>query len=220
MVLRYLYLYVKPMKKRIAIDINEVLRDFARQFANIYKKYIDSSFDISYEDIDDFNFLNVFPFLDENGNSDLFLFNKFKYEDYSFEIYGRADAMDRMLPSEFNLWTQNTMRNFDEENLPEIILFSPFEMNLSIQSTLSFLARFGIRIREIHFPIDSITMWDKCDIMITANPNLLEAKPEDKVSFKINAPYNKEAKGTYEFDSMLDIIHDSNNTIVNLIEND
>ena len=41
------------MKKRIAIDINEVLRDFARQFANIYKKYIDSSFDISYEDIDD-----------------------------------------------------------------------------------------------------------------------------------------------------------------------
>ena len=208
------------MKKRIAIDINEVLRDFARQFANIYKKYIDSSFDISYEDIDDFNFLNVFPFLDENGNSDLFLFNKFKYEDYSFEIYGRADAMDRMLPSEFNLGTQKTMRNFDEENLPEIILFSPFEMNLSIQSTLSFLARFGIRIREIHFPIDSITMWDKCDVMITANPNLLEAKPEDKISFKINAPYNKEAKGTYEFDSMLDIIHDSNNTIVNLIEND
>ena len=208
------------MRKRIAIDINEVLRDFLRQFANMYKKTIDSSFDVEYESIDDFNLLNIFPFLDSNGNADIYRFNKFKYEDCAFEIYGRAEAMDRMLPAEFNLWTQNTMRNFDEEILPEIIIFSPFEMNLSIQSTLSFLARFGIRVREIHFPTDSITMWDKCDIMITANPNLLEWKPEDKISFKINAPYNKDSKGTYEFNSMLDIIHDENNTLIKIIEDD
>ena len=208
------------MIKRIAIDINDVLRDYTRQFANIYKKVIDRSFDIEYDDIDDFNFLNIFPFLDSNGNADMYRFNNFKYEECAFEIYGRAEAMDRMLPSAFNLWTQNTMRNFDEENLPEIILFSPFEMNLSIQSTLSFLARFGIRVREILFPIDSVTMWDKCDIMITANPKLLEAKPKDKISFKVKAPYNKEASGTYEFDSMMDIIQDPNNTMINLIEND
>lgn len=206
--------------KRIAIDVNDVLRDYTRQFANMYKKVIDNSFDISYEEINDFNFLNIFPFLDEDGNADMMLFNKFKYEDCSFEIYGRAEAMDRMLPADFNLWTQNTMRNFDDEKLPEIIIFSPFEMNLSIQSTLSFLARFGVRIREIHFPVDSVKMWDKCDIMITANPNLLNAKPDGKVSIKINAPYNTEAKGDYEFDSMLDVIHDENNTIINLIEND
>lgn len=206
--------------KRIAIDINDVLRDYTRQFANMYKKVIDNSFDISYEEIDDYNFINIFPFNDEDGNADMMLFNKFKYEDCAFEIYGRAEAMDRMLPADFNLWTQNTMRNFDDEKLPEIILFSPFEMNLSIQSTLSFLARFGVRIREIHFPVDSVKMWDKCDIMITANPNLLEAKPDGKVSIKVNVPYNKEAKGDYEFDSMMDIIHDENNTIINLIEND
>jgi 5'(3')-deoxyribonucleotidase len=208
------------MVKRIAIDINDVLRDYTRQFADTYKKNIDNSFDIKYEDINDFNFLNIFPFLDENGNADRYLYNKFKYEDYSFEIFGRAEAMDRMLPADFNLWTQNTMRNFDEENLPEIILFSPFEMNLSIQSTLSFLARFGIRVREIHFPIDSVKMWDKCDIMITANPHLLEATPDNKISFKVNAPYNKEAKGTFDFESMMDIIHDENNTLIKLIEND
>ena len=211
---------IDKVRMRIAIDINDVLRDYTRQFANMYKKTIDPSFDIDYEKIDDFDFLNIFPFLDSNGNPDRTFMNRFKYEDCSFEIYGRAEAMDRMLPADFNLWTQNTMRNFDEEKLPEIILFSPFEMNLSIQSTLSFLARFGIRVREIHFPTDSIKMWEKCDVMITANPNLLENKPEDKISFKVNAPYNKEAKGTYEFDSMLDIIHDENNTLINLIEND
>lgn len=202
---------------RIAIDINEVLRDYLRQFANIYKKHIDDTFDMAYEDMDDFNLINIFPFLDENGISDTMLFNRFLYEDYSFEVYGRAEAMDKMLPAEFNLWTQNTLRNFDDEKLPEVLLFSPFEMNLSIQSTLSFLARFGIRVREIHFPIDSIKMWDKCDIMITANPYLLENTPEGKVSFKVNAPYNKEVNGTYEYDSMLDIIHDTK--ITELIEN-
>lgn len=207
------------MALKIAIDVNDVLRDFTRQFANMYKKIVDPSFDIAYEDINDFDFTNIFPFYDNNGNIDTMLFNKFKYEDCSFEIYGRAEAMDRMLPSEFNLWTQNTMRNFDDDKLPEIVIFSPFEMNLSIQSTLSFLARFGIRTRKIIFPSDSFKMWEECDVMITANPNLLEAKPENKISFKINAPYNKEAKGTYEFDSMLDIIHDKDNTIINLIEN-
>ena len=203
---------------RIAIDINDVLRDYTRQFANMYKKVIDNSFDISYEEIDDFNFINIFPFYNENGEIDMMLLNKFKYEDCAFEIYGRAEAMDRMLPAEFNLWTQNAMRNFDDDKIPEIILFSPFEMNLSIQSTLSFLARFGVRVREILFPIDSTKMWEKCDIMITANPNLLNAKPDGKISFKVNAPYNKEAKGDYEFNSMSEIIQDKNNTIINLIE--
>lgn len=205
---------------RIAIDINDVLRDYTRQFGDVYKKFVDNSFDITYEDINDFDLINIFPFYDNEGNLDRTAYNKFKYEDYSFEIYARAQAMERTLPSDFNLWTQNTMRNFDDDKLPEIILFSPFEMNLSIQSTLSFLARFGIRVREIHFPIDSVKMWEKCDIMITANPNLLNATPEDKVSFKIKAPYNTEAKGTYEFDSMTELINDENKTLINLIEND
>lgn len=208
------------MRKTIAIDVNDVLRDYTRQFANMYKKIVDNSFDLPYEEINDFNFLNVFPFYDENGNIDKDLFNNFKYEDCAFEIYGRAEAMDKKLPSQFNLWTQNTLRNFVEEKIPQVIVFSPFEMNLSIQSTLSFLARFGVRVREIVFPSDSIKMWDKCDIMITANPFLLENKPEEKISFKIKAPYNNEAKGTYEFDSLLDLITDENNTLVNIIEND
>lgn len=208
------------MNKRIAIDINDVLRDYTRQFANIYKKVVDPSFDMPYEEMDDFNFLNIFPFYNENGDVDRTLYNKFLYEDCSFEIFGRAEAMGRMLPSEFNLWTQNTLRNFDEDKLPEVILFSPFEMNLSIQSTLSFLARLGVRVREFLFPTDSLSMWNKCDIMITANPNLLNAKPDDKISIKIKAPYNKEAKADYEFDTLSDMIHDKDNIITKIIEND
>lgn len=202
----------------IGIDINDVLRDYTRQFIKYYQKVIDPDFEVDYDDVTDFNFLNIFPFKDENGDDDIVMYHKFKYEDCAFELYGRADVMERKLPSLFNLWTQNTLRNFEEEKNPHVLIVSPFEMNLSIQSTLSFLSRIGVRTREFYFPIDSQTIWDKCDILITANPNLIENKPEDKYVFKIKTPYNTETKTDFEFDSLCDIINDENETLIKLIE--
>ena len=204
----------------IAIDINDVIRDFTRQFIKYYQKVIDPSFEIEYDDVNDFEFTNIFPFLDENGNVDINQYYRFKYEDCALEIFGRAEVMERKLPSDFNLWTQNTLKNFEADNIPEVIIVSPFEMNLSIQSTLSFLSRIGVRVREYYFPLDSQTIWDKCDVLITANPNLIKNKPEGKTVFKINAPYNKEAEALteYTFDSLYDIIHDEKKTLINLIE--
>lgn len=202
----------------ICVDINEVLRDYLRAFAKQYAKLIDPDFDIEYDDINDFNLMNIFPFLDEEGNPNPAMFNSFRFEDCAFEIYSRADLMERELPSKFNIWVNGTLRNFDEDKNPNIILFSPFEMNLSIPSTLGFLARVGIKCRNVEFPIDSTKMWDKADIMITANPKLLDLTPEGKYSFKVNSPYNKDAKGTFEYDSLREIIEDENKTIEKIIE--
>ncbi len=205
----------------IAIDINDVIRDYTRQFIKYYQKVVDPSFEIEYDDVTDYDFTNIFPFIDNNGETDTGLYNQFKYEDCAFELFGRADVMERRLPSEFNLWTQNTLKNFDEEKIPTVMIVSPFEMGLSIQSTLAFLSRIGMRVREYYFPIDSNTIWDKCDVLITANPNLIANKPEGKHVFKINTPYNKntETLTEFTFDSLCDIIHDENNTLINLIEN-
>lgn len=204
----------------IAIDINEVLRDYLRSFIKQYTENIDPTFEIKYDDINDSDLLNIFPFYDEDGELDRKAFNSFRFEDVAYEIYSRADVMERGLPAKFNVWVNGTLRNFDEEKNPKVILFSPFEMNLSIPSTLGFLARVGIKIRDIEFPIDSVKMWDKADIMITANPKLIESTPEGKYSFKVNAPYNKSAKGSYEFDGLSEIIDDENKTIEKLIEGD
>lgn len=205
----------------IAIDINDVIRDYTRQFIKYYQKVVDPSFKIEYDDVTDYDFTNIFPFIDNNGETDTGLYNQFKYEDCAFELFGRADVMERRLPSEFNLWTQNTLKNFDEEKIPTVMIVSPFEMGLSIQSTLAFLSRIGMRVREYYFPIDSNTIWDKCDVLITTNPNLIANKPEGKHVFKINTPYNKntETLTEFTFDSLCDIIHDENNTLINLIEN-
>ena len=204
-----MFFYVKM--KVVGIEINEVIRDFLRQFADVYKRRIDENFDISYEEMNDFELQNIFKFEKMED------FINFKYEDYPFEIYGRGETMERHTVQEFNFWLQTTLNKIDDDKQPEIILYSPFEMDLSIQSTLSYLSKIGIRAREIVFPINSLKMWDKCDILITANPKLLDATPEGKISFKVKCPYNEKSKGTYEYNSLTEILTDEKNTLLNLL---
>lgn len=204
---------------KIAIDINDVVRDYTNQFIKCYQKIVDPSFEITQEEITDFDFFNVFPFLDSNGNKNKDLYYRFKYEDAAYDLFGRAETTEKRLSSEMTLWLQNTLRNFEYDKIPDILFVSPFEMNLSIQSTLSFLARIGTRVREIYFPTNSLTIWDKCDILITANPNLIENVPKGKIVFKIKTSYNCNTKTKYEYDNLIDIIHDSNNNLEKLIEN-
>lgn len=204
---------------RIAIDLNDVVRDYTNQFIKCYQKIIDPSFEITEEEVTDFDFFNIFPFPDQDGNTDKDLYYRFKYEDAAYDLFGRAEVMDKKIPSEMSLWIQNTLRNFEYDKIPEVLFVSPFEMNLSIQSTLSFLARIGTRVREIYFPTDSMTVWDKCDLLITANPKLIENVPEGKKVFKIETPYNKEVKAEYTYEGFIDVIHDENNVLSDIIEN-
>lgn len=169
---------------KIAIDINDVVRDYTNQFIKCYNKIIDPSFEITAEEVSDFDFFNIFPFTDERGNKDKDLYYKFKYEDAAYDLFGRAEVTEKRVPSEMILWLQNTLRNFEEDKIPEVMFVSPFEMNLSIQSTLSFLARIGNRVREIYFPTDSSKIWDRCDLLITTNPNLIDSVPEGKQYLK------------------------------------
>lgn len=200
-------------KKKIAIDINDVIRDNLTQFINYYKKGINPEFEIKTEDITSFDLSLSFPFKSHED------YNKFRYEDYPYELYARANVMEKTLPYKLNDWLQNTMRDFDDDMIPDILFFSPLEIGLTIQSTFAFLAKIGCRIREMHFPIDSHTMWEKCDIMITANPNLLSDIPNGKTAIKINAPYNKDIESKISFNGLIDIIQDEKETLINLIKN-
>lgn len=199
---------------KIAIDINDVIRDFSRQFRIQYQKHIDPDFEIDDDGITSFDLSEVFPFESRDA------YNQFRYIDYPLEIYGRAEPVDKMLPYRLNDWLQNTLRDLEEDKIPEVMLVSPFEANLTIQATFAFLSVLPSRAREVYFPIDSATIWDRCDILITANPNLISSVPEGKTVIKINKPYNKDVECKYSFDSMLDVINDENDTIIDLIEND
>lgn len=200
------------MAKTIAIDLNDVIRDWSGQFLYVYRKYVDNSFSKTEEEIDDFNFMNVFPFNDKMD------YDLFRYETYPYELYGRAPFRDKKLKVILNEWLQNTLRDFDKENIPDVIYFSPFEIGLTIQASMAFLSAIAARAREYYFPINSLSIWDRADIVITANPNIIEAKPKGKIAIKIEMPYNKDVQGDYNFKSLVDLIQDENMTINKLIE--
>ena len=92
---------------KIAIDINDVIRDNMFQFRYIYQKYVDSSFEIDLNDIDTYNMLDHYPFEDESE------LNQFKYLDYPFELYGRAEACDKRLPYALNDYLEKTLKDLD-----------------------------------------------------------------------------------------------------------
>ena len=61
----------------------------------------------------------------------------------------------------------------------------------------------------MRFVQNHIDKWDGLDVLITANPQALEAKPPGKISIKVRASYNQDVSADYEIDSILDFIKDS-----------
>lgn len=197
----------------IAIDINDIIRDTSGQFLKTYQKFINPNFELEENGVYSFNQMEVYPFESEDA------LIKFKYIDYPYELYARASVMENMLPYTFNTWCDKTLRDLDEENIPHIILFSPFEMALSIQSTLAFLSSNVFRCREYYFPTNSMTIYDKADIVITTQPSLIEQCPEDKIVIKIETDYNKDIETKYSYKSLSNVINDPEELIINILEN-
>ena len=94
---------------------------------------------------------------------------------------------------------------------------SPKEYGLSIGNTLFFLSKIGTKIREYYFPTDSLSIWEKCDVLITANPELLNAKPNNKISVKIKMEYNNENEANYTFKDLSTFLTNNKN-IENIID--
>ena len=200
------------MKKRIAIDLNDVVRDYSGQFINCYQKLIDPKFEMKDEEITSFDFSECFPFKSKSE------YNDFKYTDAAFELHARAEMTDARLQGVLTDWTDNILTNLDVDEDPEVFFFSPFELGITISATLSFLAAHGVRAREYYFPVNSMSIYDKCDILITANPNLVENCPDGKTVIMIDRPYNKNVETKYLFRNLFEAIKDEDETIIKLIE--
>ena len=181
---------------KVGITINEVLRDFVGQFAYTYDKYVGKT-DIKENQVDTFDLINHFKF---DSVDDL---NKFLYIEASLEIFGHADQLHDNVMKHFNLF----LTDIKDEEEHEIELISR-EVQKAIPSTLFFLSKLACQAEKIRFVQNHADKWDGVDILITANPTALEAKPKDKISVKINSSYNKDIKADYELDSIIDFFKD------------
>lgn len=190
---------------KIAIDLNDVIRDYSNNFIKYYIEGYNHTFDL-----DDFEMWSnqmdaVFPFSSKNS------YNNFVYNDYAFELFGKCGTCSRNLEAEFNNWAEIELKKLDTKEEIELMFVSAMEYGLSIGNSYFFLSKLGTKVREVYFPKDSSTIWDKCDVLITANPDLLSIKPEGKISIKINTEYNTESPADYKYNSLSSFISDIEN---------
>lgn len=163
------------------------------------------------EMIDDIN--PQFYQVDENGNSlaDSFLFkeseelkltakevyNRFMFQDYCFEIH-TAPKMYKQLDLHF--------KNFciDYGDDCEIVIVSK-ENFFSIVPTLHFLSVIGSRATKYVFTESNQEIWDNVDILVTADPDLLNNVPDDKYVIKVMRPFNTEIIKDFEIMEINDL---------------
>lgn len=192
---------------KLAIDLNDVIRDYSRNFVKYFKKGINHAFDEESVDFYTNDMEILLPFTSSEQ------YRRFVYEDYPFELYSKCPIVDRNLGRDLNEWVEFELSDEDID----VMIVSPMECDLTIQSTYSFLAKIGSRIREVYFPIDSATVWDKCDALISANPRFFNNKKDGKKIIKINKDYNKECIADFNYNSLLEVIQDK--TFVSKIKN-
>lgn len=177
----------------IGISLDDVLRDFLGKFKTIYKKQFEKD---PIEPINTLDLLVHFPF---DSEDELY---KFLYEDFSLELFGHANEKYKNAIIDLN----NLFFQHKDEH--EFIVISR-EVGNSIPATLFFLSKTSCKLRNYKFITSNKDVWTHCDVMITANPDILISKPENKVSIKVDTEYNVDVESDYNVEK-LKIVLDEN----------
>lgn len=195
---------------KIAIDLNDVIRDYSNNFLSIYLNYFNHDFDTTDFEMWTNDMQTLLTFKTDRA------YQKFVYEDYPFELFCKCGTCTKKLPVELKQWL-SSLKDIETEEPIDVVLVSPMEYGASICYTYAFIGNLGCSIREVYLPSDSRTVWDKCDVLITANPLFFDTKPKDKKFIKINTEYNRELNADYEFKRLSDFLNDKE-IITKLIE--
>lgn len=179
----------------IGVDLNDVLRDFVGRFEEIYNKYdMGNEIDLTKNPMSEYALEKYFPF---NGGVDEM--NYFLYVEASLEIFGLGDeTIDHGVTKLNRLY----LDLIDEEE--HTLILSSREANNSIPASFFFLSKNGCKIPTVNFHKQFENLWDGVDVLITANPLALSAKPEGKISVKVETTYNTDADSDYTINNIID----------------
>lgn len=188
---------------KIAIELNHVLRNVNKQILKYYQKDINPELDL--DDIDEKD--DVFKYVDFDSKRSR---NEFIYIDYPYEIFGCAKTMTKNLPTEMTNWLSE-LTNYEDDEI-YVYFYSLEEEALTIQSTYFFLSKIGTRVRKVVFPQNIDELKGECDVIITANNEVIKAFAGDKNVYKIliNRPTNADSKENADknYDSLSDVLGD------------
>jgi hypothetical protein len=200
------------MMKRIGIEINGVLRDTIGKFTQVYEKHMVEESDdenktyeidlsgntkekttennFEYKIINEVTSLELMSHFTFKDSDELY---SFMYEDFVMQIFGHAGSTETFTFNDLNDFYINFRDNY------EIIIVSD-EMGRSKPASLFFLSKFGCLVENIKFYSNTTlqNLWDSLDILVSANPKLIENAPENKTVIKYETPYNKNVTCEYE----------------------
>ena len=184
---------------RIGIALDGVVRDFITKFESVYDRYhpVEEGEETPERNIKNLNLLEYFTF--SGGTEEL---NKFLYVDSSLEIFGHAG--ETKLNSVEHM---NQLHNLIEDLGHTPIIISK-ELNNSKPATLFFLSKLSAKVNNITFVRDYPQKWEHVDVLITADPNSLETKPNGKISIKVINHYNKDSESDYTIIDLKELIDD------------
>ena len=202
---------------RIGIEINGVLRDTIGKFTQLYEKHlVDEVSDdnqlsyeldlsgnteevlidnkIEYKVLSEVTSLNLMEHFKFNDEDELY---SFMYEDFAMQIFGHAGSTEVFTFNDLNDLYIKYRNNND-------LLIVSDEMGKSKPASLFFLSKFGCLLEKVKFYSNTTinSMWDEIDILLTANPNLLLDKPNNKIVVKYNTNYNKNVNCEYEINTL------------------
>jgi hypothetical protein len=187
---------------RIGIEINNVLRDTLGKIAQVYNRwYVENSFedelDFKYEIISPLTSLDIKTHLKFRDDDHLY---DFLYKEHTMDIFGHSGSVEMSTMMDLNDF-YNEMR--DEH---DIIIVSD-EIGKSKPASLFFLSKFGCLIETVKFYSEPTKnqMWDSIDVLLTANPDLLLNKPENKIIIKYKTTYNSDIKVDYEIENLKEL---------------
>lgn len=191
--------------KTIGIELNHVIRNINKQIAKYYAKEFDPTIDIDELNLSDEILGKLAKFPSEHAK------RRFMYIDYPYEIFGCASTMEKGLAAKITCWLPE-IDNIEEEDI-RVVFYSLDEDALTIQSTFFFLSKIGTRVRKVMFPKDVSEVFDECDLVVTANPSVVDyAKANSKDVILIKRDLNKDKWESVDksYDNFSDLIEDKN----------
>lgn len=233
------------MKKRIGIDIDEIIRGRWMAFDNNYK------FEFDCDDLDVKHTLNLFedyPFKDTEETVNILKDDApvdLDAKDYLPDEKNIAKADDLLFDVE--VLKKTAKENFEEftyvdyvfeifgscdrynNKLIESDLYSIVKNNIdydiilyskndyrTIQPTLFFLSKIRMPIRKFEFYNNDDEIIESFDVIISTDDKLIDMIGDDKKLFLIEREYNKNVEYNNKFSSLKDIV-DENGKIKGLI---
>lgn len=187
---------------KFAFDTDEVLRDTLSKIKATYEKFFIEDY-VSEEGEEEFEYKIIEP-ITTHKFSDYFLFPSesdyinFLYLDFPMNIFGHAPSISANTFNTFSEIQKNVLSKRDKLSV----------IGMGIAKTkpasLFFYSKYGMEVDNILFYNKKTikNIWSKFDVIVTANPDLLEIKPKNKISIKINTEYNQDYKSDFSIDSI------------------